>query len=94
MPLPAEVPEGQELQKRNDVEHLFVLALAELGLRNTKRAKDLLNQVLSLDCNHLAAQLEQQALTRVSDAATVVIAGSFHTVGDAMARLQVSPLAP
>jgi hypothetical protein len=27
--------------------------------------------VLLLDCNHLAAQLEQQALTRVSDAATV-----------------------
>jgi tetratricopeptide (TPR) repeat protein len=60
-----------ELQKRNDVEHLFVLALAELGLRNTKRAQELFNQVLSLDCNHLAAQLEQQALTRVSDAATV-----------------------
>jgi tetratricopeptide (TPR) repeat protein len=60
-----------ELQKRNDVEHLFVLALAELGLRNTKRAKELLNQVLSLDCNHLAAQLEQQALTGVSNAATV-----------------------
>jgi tetratricopeptide (TPR) repeat protein len=60
-----------ELQKRNDVEHLFVLALAELGLRNTKRAKEMLNQVLSLDCNHLAAQLEQQALTGVSDAATV-----------------------
>jgi hypothetical protein len=53
------------------VEHLFVLALAELGLRNTKRAQELFNQVLSLDCNHLAAQLEQQALTRVSDAATV-----------------------
>jgi hypothetical protein len=60
-----------ELQKRNDVEHLFVLALAELGLRNTKRATELLNQVLSLDCNHLAAQLEQQALTGVRDAATV-----------------------
>jgi dihydrofolate synthase/folylpolyglutamate synthase len=25
--------------------------------------------------------------------ATIVITGSFHTVGDAMARLQVNPLA-
>jgi dihydrofolate synthase/folylpolyglutamate synthase len=34
------------------------------------------------------------ALRRVENAATVVVTGSFHTVGDAMARLQVSPLAP
>lgn len=34
------------------------------------------------------------ALRRVDDAATVVVTGSFHTVGDAMARLQVSPFAP
>jgi dihydrofolate synthase/folylpolyglutamate synthase len=27
-----------------------------------------------------------------ADAATVLITGSFHTVGDAMARLQVAPL--
>jgi dihydrofolate synthase/folylpolyglutamate synthase len=26
------------------------------------------------------------------DAATTLVTGSFHTVGDAMARLQVSPL--
>ena len=32
-----------------------------------------------------------EALKRVEDAATVVVTGSFHTVGDAMARLQVSP---
>jgi dihydrofolate synthase/folylpolyglutamate synthase len=32
------------------------------------------------------------ALERVQSAATVVVTGSFHTVGDAMARLQVSPL--
>lgn len=31
------------------------------------------------------------ALERAQRAATVVITGSFHTVGDAMARLQVSP---
>jgi dihydrofolate synthase / folylpolyglutamate synthase len=35
-----------------------------------------------------------QALAAANDAATVVVTGSFHTVGDAMARLQVSPFAP
>lgn len=35
-----------------------------------------------------------RALDVVSrEAATVLITGSFHTVGDAMSRLQVSPLA-
>jgi dihydrofolate synthase/folylpolyglutamate synthase len=34
------------------------------------------------------------ALRLVADAETVVVTGSFHTVGDAMARLQVSPFAP
>ena len=33
-----------------------------------------------------------QALVSVEDAATVVVTGSFHTVGDAMAKLQLSPL--
>ena len=32
-----------------------------------------------------------EALKRVEDAGTVVVTGSFHTVGDAMARLHVSP---
>lgn len=32
-----------------------------------------------------------EALRRVEDAGTVVVTGSFHTVGDAMARLHVSP---
>ena len=32
-----------------------------------------------------------EALKQVEDAATVVVTGSFHTVGDAMARLHVSP---
>ena len=31
------------------------------------------------------------ALGKAQDAETIVVAGSFHTVGDAMARLQVSP---
>jgi tetratricopeptide (TPR) repeat protein len=60
-----------DLQKRHQLEHIFVLALAELGLRNTERAKQLLNQVLSLDCNHIAAQMEMQAVKRGSDATAV-----------------------
>jgi tetratricopeptide (TPR) repeat protein len=60
-----------DLQKRNRVDSLFLLALAELGLRNTEVAKDLLKQVLSLDCNHIAAQLELDALTRTSLATTI-----------------------
>jgi dihydrofolate synthase/folylpolyglutamate synthase len=35
-----------------------------------------------------------EALRVADDALTVVVTGSFHTVGDAMARLQVSPFAP
>ena len=35
----------------------------------------------------------EEALRRVEEAGTVVVTGSFHTVGDAMARLQVSPFA-
>jgi dihydrofolate synthase/folylpolyglutamate synthase len=34
-----------------------------------------------------------EALAQVADAGTVLVTGSFHTVGDAMARLQVSPFA-
>jgi tetratricopeptide (TPR) repeat protein len=60
-----------DLQKRNKLECLFLLALAELGMRNTDRAVDLLNEVLSLDCNHIAALQELESLTRMSAAATV-----------------------
>jgi tetratricopeptide (TPR) repeat protein len=60
-----------DLQKRNRVDSLFLLALAELGLRNTKAAKDLLRQVLSIDCNHIAAQFELDTLTRASLVSTV-----------------------
>lgn len=60
-----------DLQKRNRVDSLFLLALAELGSRNAKAAKDILHQVLSLDCNHIAAQFELDALTRASLVTTV-----------------------
>ena len=58
-------------QKRNQVDCLFVLALSELGLGNLEPATELLNQVLSLDCNHIAAQEELEWLTRVPAAASV-----------------------
>jgi len=60
-----------DLQKRNQVECFFLLALSELGLRNHERAMELLNQVLSLDCNHMAAEQELESLTRVAATATV-----------------------
>jgi len=60
-----------DLQKRNQVDCLFLLALNELGLRNHERAMKLLNQVLSLDCNHMAAQQELESLRRIPATATV-----------------------
>ena len=60
-----------DLRKRNQVECLFLLALVELGMREMERAAELLNQVLSLDCNHTAAQQERESLLRLSAAATV-----------------------
>src|SRR5258708_10580037 len=59
-----------DLQMRNRVECLFLPALAELGMRNTEHTLELLNQVLSLDCNHIAAQQEIESLTRMP-AATI-----------------------
>jgi len=60
-----------DLQKRNRVDCLFLLALSELGLGKLERAMELLNQVLSLDSNHIAAQQEIESLTRVPATATV-----------------------
>jgi tetratricopeptide (TPR) repeat protein len=58
-----------DLQKRNQVDCLFVMALAELGLGNTQTAENVLRQVLSLDCNHLAAQEELRALMAATQCA-------------------------
>ena len=41
----------------------------------------------------LEPDFERAIKTASSLAATVLVTGSFHTVGDAMARLQVDPLA-
>ena len=59
-----------DFQKRNQVDCLFLLGLSELGLRSPERATELLNQVLSLDCNHIAAKQEIESLTRIPAAAT------------------------
>jgi hypothetical protein len=55
-----------DLEKRNQVECLFLLALSELGLGNAERGVKLLKQVLSLDLDHIAAQQELESLARVS----------------------------
>ena len=60
-----------DIQKRNQIECLFLLALSELGMRNIERATELLNKVLSLDCNHLAAQWELSDLIRKSGVSIV-----------------------
>jgi tetratricopeptide (TPR) repeat protein len=52
-----------DLQKRNRIDCLFLLALSELGMRDNDHATELLNEVLILDCNHLSAQEELRALT-------------------------------
>ena len=44
--------------------------------------------------NGVIAWTFEEALRLADEAPTVVVTGSFHTVGDAMARLQVSPFAP
>lgn len=59
-----------DLQKRNRVDCLFLLALSELGLQNTERALEVLNQVLSLDCNHIAAQQEIASTNRLATVVT------------------------
>jgi tetratricopeptide (TPR) repeat protein len=60
-----------DLPKRNQVECLFLLALAELGLRNPVRGLELLREVRSLDCNHMAAHMEFEAIKRMSSTASV-----------------------
>lgn len=46
-----------------------------------------------IGANGSVAWTFDEALRLANEAATVVVTGSFHTVGDAMARLQVSPFA-
>ena len=53
-----------DLQKRNQIECLFLTALADMGEGNVERASTLLKEVLSLDGNYLAAQEEFRALAQ------------------------------
>ena len=55
-----------DLEKRNQVDCLFVLALAELGEGKTNRAAALLRKLLSLDGNHLGALTELRSLGELS----------------------------
>ena len=47
-----------------------------------------------IGANGSVAWTFDEALRLADEAPTIVVTGSFHTVGDAMARLQVSPFAP
>ncbi len=53
-----------DLGKRNRVDCLFIVALAELAEGKVERATALLNEVLTLDPNHLAARLELRSAAR------------------------------
>jgi dihydrofolate synthase / folylpolyglutamate synthase len=76
------------------VDH-FVLTNAPTA--PASRAWDLEKARAFLTRSRLSGEIVESfdaALERVADVGTVVVTGSFHTVGDAMARLQVSPFAP
>jgi len=47
-----------DLQKRNQIDCLFLAGLAQSGLNQTEQAEAKFRQVLELDINHLWAQLE------------------------------------
>jgi hypothetical protein len=51
-----------DLQKRNRVDCLFLIGLAHAGLRETTDAEKRFREVLSLDANHLGAQVELRSL--------------------------------
>jgi tetratricopeptide (TPR) repeat protein len=51
-----------DLQRRNQVDSMFLLALAELGSGNAATASDLLKELLSIDDNHMAARAELRSL--------------------------------
>ncbi len=53
-----------DLEKRNRVDCLFMIALADLGEGKADRASALLNEVLIMDPNHLAARVELRSIAR------------------------------
>jgi len=52
-----------DLQKRNRIDCLFLLALADLAEHKLEQASAQMLEVLALDGNHLAAQEELRAIT-------------------------------
>jgi tetratricopeptide (TPR) repeat protein len=62
-----------DLDKRNRVDCQFLIALSELGQGNRDAATTLLNEVLILDPNHLAAQAELRSLERVQGQAPALL---------------------
>jgi tetratricopeptide (TPR) repeat protein len=54
-----------DLQKRNQIDCLFILALAELGEEKAERATALFKQILAMDGNHLAAHEELRCLGEI-----------------------------
>ena len=59
-----------DLQKRNQIDCHFLIALADLGEGKPERAAALLKQVLTMDGNHLAAQEELRCLGESSGGAS------------------------
>jgi len=55
-----------DLQKRNRVNSLYLIGLAQLGLGEATEAETCFREVLSLDVNHLEAQQEMRWLRSVS----------------------------
>ncbi len=55
-----------DLQKRNRVNSLYLIGLAQLGLGEATEAENCFREVLSLDVNHLEAQQEMRWLRSVS----------------------------
>lgn len=55
-----------DLHKKNQVNCLFMVALADLAEGKTRRASELFKEILSIDANHLGAQVELRSLSGLS----------------------------
>lgn len=49
-----------DLAERNRVDNLFLMGLAHAGLGEATEAENLFRKVLSVDVNHLGAQVEMR----------------------------------
>jgi tetratricopeptide (TPR) repeat protein len=63
-----------DLDKRNRVQCLFLIALADLGEGKADRASSLLKEILAIDPNHLGARAELRSMARAQgESATVLL---------------------